>query len=112
MARVNVIPNPRITTQSNEVSIPRRVVVKLLPPPQEEDDRLRALDAKLIGASGVIEALKKAICLIARSEETVLITGESGTGKELIARSIHDLGPRRHNPFLAVNCGALSESLL
>lgn len=112
MVKVSVIPNPRITTQSNEGSIPRTVLVKLFRPPQGENGPVRELDAKLIGASGVIQALKTSIRLIARSEETVLITGESGTGKELIARSIHDLGPRRNKAFLAVNCGALSESLL
>jgi transcriptional regulator with PAS, ATPase and Fis domain len=73
---------------------------------------LEELNAKLIGESGVMQALKKSIRLVATSHETVLITGESGTGKELIARAIHDLSPRRHKPFLPVNCGALSESLL
>jgi len=70
------------------------------------------LDSKLIGKSEVMRALKKSIRLVANSSETVLITGESGTGKELIARAIHDLSARRTKPFLAINCGALTESLL
>ena len=75
---------------------------------QERDQ----LDSKLIGKSEVMRALKKSIRLIATSSETVLITGESGTGKELIARAIHDLSARRKEPFVAINCGALTESLL
>jgi transcriptional regulator with PAS, ATPase and Fis domain len=49
---------------------------------------------------------------VAASPSTVLILGETGTGKELVARTIHDLSTRRNGPFLAVNCGALPDSLL
>ena len=59
-----------------------------------------------------MRALKKSIRLVANSSETVLITGETGTGKELIARAIHDQSQRRNNSFVAMNCGALTESIL
>lgn len=49
---------------------------------------------------------------IANSSATVLLLGETGTGKELVAKSVHDLSPRATGPFIRVNCGALSESLL
>jgi transcriptional regulator with PAS, ATPase and Fis domain len=71
-----------------------------------------ALDAMLIGESEVMLNLKRSIRTVAMSSETVLITGESGTGKELIARAIHDLSARSREPFLAINCGALTESLV
>jgi transcriptional regulator with PAS, ATPase and Fis domain len=70
------------------------------------------LDAVLIGDSVIMGNLRRAIRTVATSSEPVLITGETGTGKELIARSIHDLSPRTKKTFLAVNCGALTESIL
>ena len=57
---------------------------------------------------GIFEILPQA----AASESTVLLQGETGTGKELLARAIHDLSPRREGPFVAVNCGALPDTLL
>ena len=68
--------------------------------------------SNIIGTSSVMVALFQLIETIAATNSTVLITGESGTGKELIARAIHVNSPRRERPFVAVNCGALSETLL
>ena len=59
-----------------------------------------------------IDALLERIDKVSRTELSVVITGESGTGKELVARAIHDLGPRANGPFIAVNCAAISESLV
>ena len=67
---------------------------------------------ELIGSHPSIVEVVETVRRAAQSKATVLIQGESGTGKELIARLVHCAGPRRDNPFIAVNCAALSESLL
>ncbi|MGH9970904.1 MAG: sigma-54 interaction domain-containing protein [Pyrinomonadaceae bacterium] len=108
------------STQENSVNcdrmpVSRIVTARALRAPRQienTDLRLVELDGKLVGKSEVMRALKKSILTAASCSSTVLITGESGTGKELIARLIHDLSARRSQPFLAINCGALTESLL
>ncbi len=68
---------------------------------------------KLIGNSSSMEQVFEQLSKIAQSDSTtVLITGESGTGKELAARAIHTFSSRHESPFIAVNCSALSESLI
>ncbi len=66
----------------------------------------------LVGASAPMRALHELIAQAGPSAAPVLITGESGTGKELVARAIHEASERRAEPFVAVNCTALPESLL
>ncbi|HWL10581.1 MAG TPA: sigma-54 dependent transcriptional regulator [Planctomicrobium sp.] len=65
-----------------------------------------------IGGSHVMRELFQHIRKIANSSATVLLLGETGSGKELVAHSVHALSPRATGPFVRVNCGALSESLL
>ncbi len=66
----------------------------------------------IVGSSGSMLAVFQLVDTIAPTSSTVLITGESGTGKELVARAIHFNSLRKDRPFVAVNCGALSETLL
>jgi sigma-54 specific flagellar transcriptional regulator A len=103
------------SVNSDRMPVSRLVAVRTLRAPRQienTDHRVAELDAKLIGESPVMRALKKSILTAAGCSSTVLITGESGTGKELIALSIHELSARRSHPFLPINCGALTESLL
>ncbi len=68
--------------------------------------------AQLIGESPAIEALRSTIGRVANTELSVLVLGENGTGKEVVAKRVHYQGNRRNEPFVAVNCAALSETLL
>ncbi len=67
---------------------------------------------RLVGVSPAFEEVLRKVKRVAGFDTTVLIAGESGTGKELVARAIHDRSPRRGNPFIAVNCAAIPETLL
>ena len=85
---------------------------RLLAVVKEVFDRLATLKRTIIGNSSAIKTMIRMILKVAPSSHTVLILGESGTGKELVARQIHNSSPRHHRPFLAVNCAALTETLL
>jgi len=65
-----------------------------------------------IGESQQTKDLIKLCKTLSKNPSTILISGESGTGKEIIAQSIHNASPRRNQPFVAINCGAISESLI
>jgi PAS domain S-box-containing protein len=68
--------------------------------------------ADIVGRSAAIRQVFELLPLLAESESTVLIHGASGTGKELFARAIHSLSRRKDHPFVAINCGALPDTLL
>ncbi len=70
------------------------------------------LIAGMVGQSLAMREVYRLTRQVAATSATVLLTGETGTGKELIARAVHELSPRATGPFIRVNCGALSESLL
>ena len=92
-------------------------VILLMYDRSDEYKLRRALDEKMdfpeiIGRSEAIAQIGRRIREIAPLDWTVLIEGETGTGKELVARAIHDAGPRAAHPFVAVNCAGLPDSLL
>jgi DNA-binding NtrC family response regulator len=66
----------------------------------------------LEGSSRKMQEIFHLIELVAPSTASVLLTGESGTGKELVARTIHDLSPRKNKPFVAINCAAIPDTLI
>ena len=78
------------------------------PRPEAEDDQA----LPLIGRSPAMQEVYRVIARLVSNDLTVLVSGESGTGKELVARAIHDLGPRRHGPFVAINMAAIPRELI
>lgn len=74
--------------------------------------RMLAVESDLIGKSESMRILKDQIARFAAKESTALVRGESGVGKELVARAIHFNSPRREQPFVCLNCAALTETLL
>lgn len=82
-----------------------------LRPPRATQDAAEE-DGPLIGSAPVMRDLRAQIAKVARSQAPVFIQGESGTGKEVIARMIHDQGPRTDGPFVPINCGAIPAELM
>ena len=112
-----------LTKPFDDVELVARAVVKAAER-KALFDRNRALESALrekegipagdglVGNSGAIREVQRMIDAVAYSAATVLVQGESGTGKELVARALHAKSPRRSQPFVALNCGALTETLL
>jgi len=84
-------------------------VLKLSDDYPKRDRRSRDI---LLGESGAMCSIRSTIEKLSRSQAPVYISGESGTGKELVARLIHDKGPRSDRPFVPVNCGAIPTELM
>jgi Nif-specific regulatory protein len=75
-------------------------------------EELRGTAARILGDSAPIKRVMQTVDRVAPQPTTVLIAGETGTGKELVARTIHERSPRRDRPFVAINCAAVTDTLL
>ena len=91
-----------------------QLVKKALSVPEVDPsiDQLPLEQKMLIGCSESIKKLRESVKKIARSQAPVFITGESGTGKDIVANLIHQLSNHQDHPFVAINCGAISEDLM
>ena len=98
LAKISLVKEKEALLEENKVLI--------------QGQRERGQLGNIIGKSHSMQALYQMIETVAQVQATVLVTGESGTGKELVARAIHDLGPRGDKPFVSINCGAFTETLL
>jgi two-component system, NtrC family, response regulator HydG len=112
-----------LTKPFDDVELVARAVAKaaerkqLFDRNKQLENQLRERDGNLtsdglVGNSGPMRDVQRMIDAVAYSAATVLVNGESGTGKELVARALHVKSPRRTHPFVALNCGALTETLL
>ncbi len=95
-----------------ELETLRNLVNSALQLKSDADKLDNAVDQDLIGSAPAIEKLRREITKLARSQAPVHIHGESGSGKEVVARLIHNNGPRAAGNFVAVNCGAIPHDLM
>ncbi len=90
----------------------RKLVASAIKLAGSGDSDTSVFGPRLLGTSQAMQKLREMIARVARSQAPVHICGESGTGKELVAKLIHDSGPRRDGPFVPVNCGAIPTELM
>jgi len=90
----------------------RKLVATAIKLSGDADGETFVFGPRLLGSSVAMQSLREMIGRVARSQAPVHISGESGTGKELVAKLIHESGPRRDGPFVPVNCGAIPTELM
>ncbi|MEP3430020.1 MAG: sigma-54 dependent transcriptional regulator [Roseibium sp.] len=89
----------------------RRLVLENRKLREELADRT-GLESRLVGRTPAMELLRKNVSALAATDADVLILGETGSGKEVVSRALHDEGPRKDKPFVALNCGALPAEII
>jgi len=89
-------------------SVSERLTLRRALEQAREDSRCRPIGDGIIGGTAAMTSLGARIRALAKLDAPVLVTGESGSGKNIVARAIHNLGPRRNGPFVVVNCTALA----
>lgn len=113
-----IIPiNPRNINEAQSPALGAMILFQNISDARERMYKMTANEkhtttSDIIGESQLMRNAKRRTLQVASSDSTVMITGESGTGKELFARAIHSESPRRENPFVTINCGAIPEMLL
>jgi two-component system response regulator PilR (NtrC family) len=90
----------------------RKLVTTAIKLSNPNDGDTSVFGPRLLGTSAAMHNMREMIARVARSQAPVHISGESGTGKELVAKLIHESGPRRDGPFVPVNCGAIPTELM
>lgn len=90
----------------------RNLVSSALELKNKSSDKVIHSEQALLGTSEIVETTRKTIIKLSRSQAPVYISGESGSGKELVAKLIHENGPRKSHPFVPVNCGAIPSELV
>jgi two-component system, NtrC family, response regulator PilR len=95
-----------------DLAVLRRLVQSALKLNEERRQEPELRGSPLLGDSAVMREVRQTIAKVARSQAPVYISGESGSGKELVARLVHEHGPRAAGPFVPVNCGAIPAELM
>lgn len=90
----------------------RKLVATAVKMSGDHESETSVFGPRLLGTSSAMQHMREMIGKVARSQAPVHISGESGTGKELVAKLIHESGPRRDGPFIPVNCGAIPTELM
>lgn len=104
-------PTERLLDSVHQATEKRNLIMEIRKLRSQIEDQSR-LESRIIGNSKPVQRLRDVIRGVAETSSDILIEGETGTGKDLVARCLHDFSPRSKRPFVAINCGALPETII